>query len=186
MMRKVKRHKLCFFFLMIRRPPRSTLFPYTTLFRSHPRRDHGKRGGVPRDRGGARHRRAAAGVGSGVPFGGGACGVRAAGAGGAVGEDRDTGARLMAVPVRRVPMLKAWARRCTTLKRVRMCFSTVQGRAHALACEPLRRPTDTPRFRLRFLHGLAWTMRGLLLDVANHSGQALGTHRGGGVLSRPS
>src|SRR5256885_17228569 len=28
------RHFL-FFFLMIRRPPRSTLFPYTTLFRSH-------------------------------------------------------------------------------------------------------------------------------------------------------
>src|ERR1051325_7092644 len=33
------------FCLMIRRPPRSTLFPYTTLFRSHalarvPRRDH--------------------------------------------------------------------------------------------------------------------------------------------------
>src|SRR5690242_21080627 len=25
----------CFFFLMMRRPPRSTLFPYTTLFRSH-------------------------------------------------------------------------------------------------------------------------------------------------------
>src|SRR5207247_10523452 len=24
-----------YFFLMIRRPPRSTLFPYTTLFRSH-------------------------------------------------------------------------------------------------------------------------------------------------------
>src|SRR5690606_41450819 len=24
-----------FFFLMVRRPPRSTLFPYTTLFRSH-------------------------------------------------------------------------------------------------------------------------------------------------------
>src|SRR5258708_29756984 len=29
---------LFFFFLMIRRPPRSTLFPYTTLFRSHLRR----------------------------------------------------------------------------------------------------------------------------------------------------
>src|SRR5437899_12353983 len=35
-----------FFFLMIRRPPRSTLFPYTTLFRSvfpaaaRPRRGH--------------------------------------------------------------------------------------------------------------------------------------------------
>src|SRR2546422_10684365 len=28
-----------FFFLMIRRPPRSTLFPYTTLFRSLPRED---------------------------------------------------------------------------------------------------------------------------------------------------
>src|SRR3712207_7798085 len=27
---------LDFFFLMIRRPPRSTLFPYTTLFRSAP------------------------------------------------------------------------------------------------------------------------------------------------------
>src|SRR2546430_16301699 len=27
-------HGLLFFFLMIRRPPRSTLFPYTTLFRS--------------------------------------------------------------------------------------------------------------------------------------------------------
>src|SRR3712207_7062381 len=26
---------MIFFFLMIRRPPRSTLFPYTTLFRSH-------------------------------------------------------------------------------------------------------------------------------------------------------
>ena len=28
--------RLFFFFLMIRRPPRSTLFPYTTLFRSTP------------------------------------------------------------------------------------------------------------------------------------------------------
>src|SRR5256885_14660851 len=39
---------LSFFFLMIRRPPRSTLFPYTTLFRSrsgcsgHPLRHGGK------------------------------------------------------------------------------------------------------------------------------------------------
>src|SRR6266568_7331344 len=32
------------FFLMIRRPPRSTLFPYTTLFRSKPR--HGLLAGV--------------------------------------------------------------------------------------------------------------------------------------------
>src|SRR2546421_6332000 len=30
----VLRHVCYFFFLMIRRPPRSTLFPYTTLFRS--------------------------------------------------------------------------------------------------------------------------------------------------------
>src|SRR3712207_9414134 len=30
---------ICFFFLMIRRPPRSTLFPYTTLFRSPTRVD---------------------------------------------------------------------------------------------------------------------------------------------------
>src|SRR5438874_12820313 len=29
-------HYTLFFFLMIRRPPRSTLFPYTTLFRSTP------------------------------------------------------------------------------------------------------------------------------------------------------
>src|SRR5258708_39519242 len=34
-MRPYPRHSLfLFFFLMIRRPPRSTLFPYTTLFRS--------------------------------------------------------------------------------------------------------------------------------------------------------
>src|SRR3989442_2118682 len=32
-----------FFFLMIRRPPRSTLFPYTTLFRSVPRSRAGRR-----------------------------------------------------------------------------------------------------------------------------------------------
>src|SRR5690348_18426764 len=31
---------LSVFFLMIRRPPRSTLFPYTTLFRSLDARDH--------------------------------------------------------------------------------------------------------------------------------------------------
>src|SRR2546430_7727212 len=38
---------------MIRRPPRSTLFPYTTLFRSgaRPRRDH-ERAGARRPRGG--------------------------------------------------------------------------------------------------------------------------------------
>src|SRR2546426_3781975 len=35
---------MCFFFLMIRRPPRSTLFPYTTLFRSQ---QGGVRLGVP-------------------------------------------------------------------------------------------------------------------------------------------
>src|SRR2546427_6146082 len=40
-----------FFFLMIRRPPRSTLFPYTTLFRSarvvrSGYREPGRRGGV--------------------------------------------------------------------------------------------------------------------------------------------
>src|SRR5215510_2664098 len=32
-----------FFFLMIRRPPRSTLFPYTTLFRSRPARPSDRR-----------------------------------------------------------------------------------------------------------------------------------------------
>src|SRR5438067_13426251 len=37
-----------FFFLMIRRPPRSTLFPYTTLFRSVGRMGDGYLGsGVP-------------------------------------------------------------------------------------------------------------------------------------------
>src|SRR3712207_9429655 len=38
---------LCFlfFFLMIRRPPRSTLFPYTTLFRSRSRSRRRSRGG---------------------------------------------------------------------------------------------------------------------------------------------
>src|SRR3712207_8018713 len=57
------------FFLMIRRPPRSTLFPYTTLFRSvrappgagstaasHERRRDGRRGLLGQDRGAQGHR----------------------------------------------------------------------------------------------------------------------------------
>src|SRR3712207_7574264 len=35
---------LLFFFLMIRRPPRSTLFPYTTLFRSEEAAEEGRPG----------------------------------------------------------------------------------------------------------------------------------------------
>src|ERR1039457_1833616 len=35
MIRGVSASMFCLFFLMIRRPPRSTLFPYTTLFRSN-------------------------------------------------------------------------------------------------------------------------------------------------------
>src|SRR3712207_6877049 len=34
----IRRLLVVFFFLRIRRPPRSTLFPYTTLFRSRPSR----------------------------------------------------------------------------------------------------------------------------------------------------
>ncbi len=34
-MSRVGKVQTCVFFLMIRRPPRSTLFPYTTLFRSN-------------------------------------------------------------------------------------------------------------------------------------------------------
>src|SRR2546430_13620388 len=55
------RDRVFFFFLMIRRPPRSTLFPYTTLFRSHvevdaPPREPGRvldrnRGDAPYDTG---------------------------------------------------------------------------------------------------------------------------------------
>src|SRR6266850_5676766 len=44
-----------FFFLMIRRPPRSTLFPYTTLFRSQGLSAPGhRRGRRPGERGGPR------------------------------------------------------------------------------------------------------------------------------------
>src|SRR3989449_10367921 len=45
-----------FFFLMIRRPPRSTLFPYTTLFRSHHGRDRAHHGARPRARAAAARR----------------------------------------------------------------------------------------------------------------------------------
>src|SRR5258705_9700909 len=38
-----------FFFLMIRRPPRSTLFPYTTLFRSAADRKDDRRRAHPHD-----------------------------------------------------------------------------------------------------------------------------------------
>src|SRR3712207_7848061 len=43
-------HTYCsiFFFLMIRRPPRSTLFPYTTLFRSDRARPRVRDGGSRR------------------------------------------------------------------------------------------------------------------------------------------
>src|SRR3712207_7357044 len=54
---------MCFFFLMIRRPPRSTLFPYTTLFRSagvQPLPDVERGGPAPADR------RAGRGAGRGV------------------------------------------------------------------------------------------------------------------------
>src|SRR5215204_7051842 len=44
-----------FFFLMIRRPPRSTLFPYTTLFRSRPCTCQPP-DGQPGDQGGSRRR----------------------------------------------------------------------------------------------------------------------------------
>src|SRR3982750_4923511 len=39
-----------FFFLMIRRPPRSTLFPYTTLFRSRPVSARSRCGALPSPR----------------------------------------------------------------------------------------------------------------------------------------
>src|SRR3712207_8119328 len=55
----------CFFFLMIRRPPRSTLFPYTTLFRSARRvledREDG-RGEVPKGHSGIGHTAALSGI----------------------------------------------------------------------------------------------------------------------------
>src|SRR5712672_4088749 len=48
-----------FFFLMIRRPPRSTLFPYTTLFRSPTRHPLGPSAAAadPRDTGAGTHGR---------------------------------------------------------------------------------------------------------------------------------
>src|SRR5207249_11776017 len=47
---------LCFLFLLIRRPPRSTLFPYTTLFRSRqpPPLSRATRAGPARQRVGRR------------------------------------------------------------------------------------------------------------------------------------
>src|SRR3989454_1499594 len=45
---------LFFFFLMIRRPPRSTLFPYTTLFRSRAGEGRSRGGEEGRGRGGRR------------------------------------------------------------------------------------------------------------------------------------
>src|SRR2546430_10069578 len=78
---------ILFFFLIIRRPPRSTLFPYTTLFRSHGR-DHGERRGVPRDCAAARDRGATAARGPSLSVRRRARGVRAAGARGAVGKSR--------------------------------------------------------------------------------------------------
>src|SRR5260370_6013318 len=56
-------HWFLFFFLMIRRPPRSTLFPYTTLFRSQRRQGarerHPHRAGREGGHGPLSHRRRA-------------------------------------------------------------------------------------------------------------------------------
>src|SRR2546427_6586581 len=52
-------YSILFFFLMIRRPPRSTLFPYTTLFRSRVRerrRGDGREQLEPARRYGRQHR----------------------------------------------------------------------------------------------------------------------------------
>src|SRR5438552_11181008 len=60
---------IVFFFLMLRRPPRSPLFPYTTLFRSPHGLDHaalGRRGGPDPTAAKPRPSRGA-GVGSGPP-----------------------------------------------------------------------------------------------------------------------
>src|SRR5258707_2585037 len=51
-----------FFFLMIRRPPRSTLFPYTTLFRSLAVGEAGEAGDARDDRGCVDAERARCGV----------------------------------------------------------------------------------------------------------------------------
>src|SRR3712207_8786350 len=76
----------CCFFLMIRRPPRSTLFPYTTLFRSRPDAGRGNRvrdGDVGRPR---------AGVGAELPprARGRAAATRRAGGGGAPRSEEHT------------------------------------------------------------------------------------------------
>src|SRR5256885_9665163 len=67
---------MSFFFLMIRRPPRSTLFPYTTLFRSRGCGgvDLGRAPGPPRSRGCVGPRGGGGGVEDRAPRpGGGAC-----------------------------------------------------------------------------------------------------------------
>src|SRR5690349_24715703 len=56
--------QLCFF-LLLRRPPRSTLFPYTTLFRSGGRRGRAPRRRAPRTA--RRARRRASGPARGTP-----------------------------------------------------------------------------------------------------------------------
>src|SRR2546427_5860062 len=79
---------------MIRRPPRSTLFPYTTLFRSAPAAEpgvpQGGRGGTPvRARRHHDHRRAPAARAARGPDGGAARGGAAVGPGPRVGEGED-------------------------------------------------------------------------------------------------
>src|SRR5256885_8718156 len=60
-MKTHNRHLPSLFFLMIRRPPRSTLFPYTTLFRSLGRGERGLDGIRVGDVGGERQGAAALG-----------------------------------------------------------------------------------------------------------------------------
>src|SRR6266496_1773149 len=87
---------VCFFFLMIRRPPRSTLFPYTTLFRPDAQAGEGLLGGGRRP---VRRRRDRVGGGTRRPARGGETVVISGAAGGvgslAVQLARRTGATVI-------------------------------------------------------------------------------------------
>src|SRR2546425_5027363 len=94
---------------MIRRPPRSTLFPYTTLFRSAlaQRAARGRVGGVARQRPAARER------GGGGRHPGGRRARRAGGAGAPRSEEHTSELQSLAYLVCRLLLEKKKKKKCT-------------------------------------------------------------------------
>src|SRR6266851_6343594 len=170
-----------FFFLMIRRPPRSTLFPYTTLFRSRPHRAD-RRSSPPlwgaRVSGGVGTRATRTLARSGASRGGGRAPSGAGGAPRGIPRIRDRGARPRAGSPRRGPSAGGAS---GTGPRVRARLGSAAPRVRQLARDRSRRARRGPRPTPRHHSARAAARR-----LARHAGAVPSAPRGNAARSQPA